>query len=317
MKENKGITLVALVITVIIIIILATVAISFAFGNNGLINRAEDARGMYANDTAYTEGSITNVESYINDVLIGEVEDNPDEPEEPTDPEEPIEPVEPTIENILKEGDYVYYEDGTGTTRKCAVLYGPENENYDSYGIQIISMDIVESITMGGSDFTSLMNSYNNSISIINAVAETKYNNELYSSGARSVGTVPDNPNYDAAGMFSTPFGGSYSGQLKDSDENYLTDWNQMNSLNIYNIEKNYWIPSRYAGGSDTNSGFNLYVVGTDGSLSINYLGGVNSMGMTFQINSTNGLRPVFTLNEGLKVTDGTGDENDPYILGV
>ena len=26
---------------------------------------------MYANDTAYTEGSITNVESYINDILIG------------------------------------------------------------------------------------------------------------------------------------------------------------------------------------------------------------------------------------------------------
>ena len=70
-KEQRGITLVALVITVIIIIILATVAISFAFGENGLINRAQDASGMYTNDTAYTEGSITNVESYINDILIG------------------------------------------------------------------------------------------------------------------------------------------------------------------------------------------------------------------------------------------------------
>ena len=70
-KSQKGITLVALVITVIIIIILATVAISFAFGDNGLINRAEDARDMYANDTAYTEGSIANVESYINGILDG------------------------------------------------------------------------------------------------------------------------------------------------------------------------------------------------------------------------------------------------------
>ena len=44
LKEEKGITLVALVITIIILIILATVAINFAFGNNGLINRAEDAK---------------------------------------------------------------------------------------------------------------------------------------------------------------------------------------------------------------------------------------------------------------------------------
>ena len=69
LKNQRGITLVALVITIIILIILATVAISFAFGNNGLINRAEDAGEYYANDTAYTEGSITNVEHYINDIL--------------------------------------------------------------------------------------------------------------------------------------------------------------------------------------------------------------------------------------------------------
>ena len=69
--NSKGITLVALVITIIILIILATVAINFAFGDNGLIKRAEDAGKYYANDTAYTEGSITNVESYINDILEG------------------------------------------------------------------------------------------------------------------------------------------------------------------------------------------------------------------------------------------------------
>ena len=70
-NEEKGITLIALVITIIIILILATVAISFAFGSNGLINRVEDASDMYANDSRYTAGSITNVEAYINDILIG------------------------------------------------------------------------------------------------------------------------------------------------------------------------------------------------------------------------------------------------------
>ena len=70
-NSNKGITLVALVITIVILIILATVAINFAFGNNGLINRADDAKEYYANDTAYTEEALSNVESYI-DGIIGE-----------------------------------------------------------------------------------------------------------------------------------------------------------------------------------------------------------------------------------------------------
>ena len=69
LKNQRGITLVALVITIIILIILATVAISFAFGNEGLVNRAEQASDMYANDTKYTDDSITNVEYYINDIL--------------------------------------------------------------------------------------------------------------------------------------------------------------------------------------------------------------------------------------------------------
>lgn len=68
-REQKGITLVALVITIVILIILATIAISFAFGDNGLIPRAEEASEYYANDTKYTEESITNIEHYINSVL--------------------------------------------------------------------------------------------------------------------------------------------------------------------------------------------------------------------------------------------------------
>ena len=81
-KRAGGITLIALVITIIIIIILATVAINFVFGENGLINRAEDAGEMYANDTAYTDDSMTNVDTYINDILTGgESEEEPEEPE--------------------------------------------------------------------------------------------------------------------------------------------------------------------------------------------------------------------------------------------
>ena len=60
LNNQKGITLVALVITIVILIILATVAISFAF-NSDLIGRADQAADFYANDTKYTDESIANL----------------------------------------------------------------------------------------------------------------------------------------------------------------------------------------------------------------------------------------------------------------
>ena len=64
LKNQKGITLVALVITIIILIILATVTIIFAF-NGGIVDRANQAANMYANDTKYTDDSLANFVAYI------------------------------------------------------------------------------------------------------------------------------------------------------------------------------------------------------------------------------------------------------------
>ncbi len=44
MKEQKGITLVALVITIIILLILAAISIATLSGDNGLFNRAKQAK---------------------------------------------------------------------------------------------------------------------------------------------------------------------------------------------------------------------------------------------------------------------------------
>ena len=65
LKNQRGITLVALVITIIILIILATVAISFAFGDSGLINRSQMAADYTANDEATTSTALnTAVEDF-------------------------------------------------------------------------------------------------------------------------------------------------------------------------------------------------------------------------------------------------------------
>ncbi len=44
MKENRGITLVALVITIIILLILAGITINFAFKQNGILNKAQETK---------------------------------------------------------------------------------------------------------------------------------------------------------------------------------------------------------------------------------------------------------------------------------
>ena len=48
-QANKGITLIALVVTIVVLIILATVSINTVLGDNGIISRAQKARDSYSN----------------------------------------------------------------------------------------------------------------------------------------------------------------------------------------------------------------------------------------------------------------------------
>ena len=49
LKQGRGITLVALVVTVVVLIILATITITIVVGENGLINRAQQAKTLQEN----------------------------------------------------------------------------------------------------------------------------------------------------------------------------------------------------------------------------------------------------------------------------
>ena len=48
MKKNKGITLVALVVTIVVLLILAGVSINLVLGNNGIIAKAKEEADGYA-----------------------------------------------------------------------------------------------------------------------------------------------------------------------------------------------------------------------------------------------------------------------------
>ena len=48
-KENSGITLIALVVTIVVLIILATISINAVIGQDGIIQKAKDAKTFYEN----------------------------------------------------------------------------------------------------------------------------------------------------------------------------------------------------------------------------------------------------------------------------
>ena len=207
-------------------------------------------------------------------------------------------------------------------------MYGPENEKYSSYGIQIITADTVtDSYTLGSSDFNTNRNIYNSAITTLNEEAE-KYRktDDGIVEVARCVGSVPDNPNYDGAGMYtqSDSWFSSYNNTFKNIDKNYIEDWNQMQSIvidgqGIHNIGKYYWLASRtvttYSYSSSYYSSFGLSIVRTIDSLGSYYLCNVSSDGSPYGNSASSGLRLVFRLKSGIKVTGGDGSEENPYTL--
>ena len=70
MKKNKGITLVALVVTIVVLLILAGVSINLVLGNNGIIAKAKDAETKSAeasqNDLKGMNGLVSEMEGTLN-----------------------------------------------------------------------------------------------------------------------------------------------------------------------------------------------------------------------------------------------------------
>ena len=68
MKRNKGITLIALVITIIVLLILAGVAISMLSGENGILRKAAEAKTK--TEEAQKEESTTLLDMEIDSYFI-------------------------------------------------------------------------------------------------------------------------------------------------------------------------------------------------------------------------------------------------------
>ena len=74
-KQEKGITLIALVVTIVVLLILAGVSISLVLSNNGVISKAKDAKNQYAEAQTNDEKSLNEIadlmHNYISDNKTG------------------------------------------------------------------------------------------------------------------------------------------------------------------------------------------------------------------------------------------------------
>ena len=182
-KEEGGITLIALVITIIVLLILAGVSIATLTGQNGILTRASDAK---------EQTEIAEVKERVQTDILGEQAGNngeltkgkfieilnkyfKDVPTEENFPEDITSlilktkeeygshdikiseiysgsfPKTPETVESLKVGDKVYYDTGNSNIGEegiieCTVLYDKayNEEKGTNYGIQIISTDIIK-----------------------------------------------------------------------------------------------------------------------------------------------------------------------------
>lgn len=71
LKTKKGITLVALVVTIVILLILAGVSVNLVLGNSGIIGKAKEAREKTSQGQMNTQKEMSQIEENM-DKNIGE-----------------------------------------------------------------------------------------------------------------------------------------------------------------------------------------------------------------------------------------------------
>ena len=163
MKNQIGITLVALVVTIIVLIILAGVSINMVVGDNGIITQAQREKKETANVTIASEERMNALGEEINQYIS-----------ESTETIIPIDKV--------KVGDYIMYSTETLTTAQSAVIGGYATisdsartpSSYIGYwrvlenngqNVTIISDQSVGNVTING------IGGFNNVASCLNTVA--------------------------------------------------------------------------------------------------------------------------------------------------
>ena len=124
-KQEKGITLIALVVTIVVLLILAGVSISLVLNNNGVISKAKDAKNQYAEAQTNDEKQLNEVSDWI-DTKVGDTTGGSD--------------YDPASEGVPIPDGFVY----VGGTKDSGLVISDSDDDKEKYkGQPIVGKDLI------------------------------------------------------------------------------------------------------------------------------------------------------------------------------
>jgi len=335
-KSQKGITLIALIITIIVMLILVGVTVTVAL-NGGLFSTAQNAKEVTQEERdkelALDEGRVK-----VNEVWYNTLQDYTDGIPSSDQGETVV-----TLPEGLEVGDEFEMDaDQDGTDETWIVLHaGTEaNSHLNENEIEVISKNVmggtlalgsgdesaqtpgdIDSDRTANSNLDKAIYSFENSVNRLNSYCEGLI--KIKNNGVRSVGSNPSDKTYvntahtedskvthlaDWTDAGKTAWN-KYKLLVGTTDENSNTDFNKMDTLEIKVANNNegtesfYWLASRNvneAWSSSSASGemyFSVRLIDKSGDMSQNYLWKQTSRGGTYpNLPASFGVRPVVKL---------------------
>ena len=194
LKNKKGITLVALVVTIVVLLILAGVSINLVLGNNGIIAKAKDAETKSAEASQNDLKGMNALTEEMNNAL-GE---------------------KPKVEQSkYKIGDYVNYtydpaENYKITSATCGSSSNPTDGIPQTTGLKwrILNIDeangtvdLISENPTGTRVYFSNILGYNNGPYLMNEICKAQYSNKSLGVNARSINLLDMEKHLTAAGI--------------------------------------------------------------------------------------------------------------------
>jgi len=183
-------------------------------------------------------------------------------------------------------------------------------------------IDIISENSVGDLTLNSLTG-YENAVYSLNTLSN-QYQKDGYTFRARSLGSTEEwneTAIEEGKSVGQITLLTSSVGEFPDTDELYSDDLNIMNNqLELLDSENSIWLASREAYRESGAIVADVRVLETDGSLGYRemYFGPYdNEEAWLYGEGGSyaNGVRPVVSLNTSIKVVDGLGTAEDPYII--
>ena len=217
MKRNNGITLIALVITIIVLLILAGVAIAMLSGENGILKKAAEAKTKTEQSQANETDELANYEDVINESTgnLGKVKDNKNKVIEGRK----AKLQDDNGETIVVPVGFKIKEDSPTEVKKGIVVVAPDNSEFvwvpvkdvsKMYGTNAEGKKLVKLYSFTKDGYTAL--NWTETAGVMKWTSATSSREPDYLSD-------PDNGDTKGIGLLKSIVG------LNGTDEEILTKW--------------------------------------------------------------------------------------------